>query len=489
MKIFTLFSIILLLYLIQIITIINAQLRPSVRKLHNAVLVDKKLYIFGGFHDLLTDTIEKGYNLVPDDRFFYLDVSKTFDTSILPWTAIPDNAINLPLLNLSTVFSGGVSASIGGINNDTIFFINNNNPVNNQNIPPVNTFNTKTNLWISQNIFGDVPIGTNQMKGITDYNGKIYLLTGFNFTTDQGIARNNGIFILDTIKLSCTVQDAPISRLDYAATLLPNGIIVYIAGQEAGGNLIPNNFNVIYLYDTTKNTDNWQAMITKGNVPTTSDNGISSVLGLNGDRIIVFGGHNNNNNNNFIYVLDTTTWEWNIPNIKGKGPRFIRNDHSANVIGEYMIITFGKFGLLDFSYRENGESDVLLLNISNDSEYEWVTSFDPNAIISSPPSKTSSSPAPSSSDNNNNNNKDNIKAKKDDNTGLIIGIVLGSGGINILIGTIYYFIKRRKKIKESAKFIPTPGGVANEHVITIPSDQDSSSYGRSGNSRTGRSGN
>ncbi|RIA79917.1 hypothetical protein C1645_839647 [Glomus cerebriforme] len=87
-------------------------------------------------------------------NFFYLDVSKTFDTSILPWTAIPNNAINLPLLNLSTVFPEGVSASIG-----------------------VNTFNTKTNLWNSQNIFGDVPIGTNQMKGITDYNGKIYLLT------------------------------------------------------------------------------------------------------------------------------------------------------------------------------------------------------------------------------------------------------------------------------------------------------------------------
>ncbi|CAB4382502.1 unnamed protein product [Rhizophagus irregularis] len=81
-----------LLLLLQILTIVKSDLTPSVRTLHSSILVNKKLYIFGGFRDNpLTDTIESTYNQSPDDRFFYLDVSRPFDTSTLPWTAIPDN--------------------------------------------------------------------------------------------------------------------------------------------------------------------------------------------------------------------------------------------------------------------------------------------------------------------------------------------------------------------------------------------------------------
>src|SRR5215217_7600889 len=103
MKNFTLFSI-SILCLLQFIIKVNAQLSPSYRKLHSAVLVEKKLYIFGGFSGPgLTPENEINYNNNPDDRFFYLDVSIPFDTSNLPWRRIPDNVRKLPLGSLSSI--------------------------------------------------------------------------------------------------------------------------------------------------------------------------------------------------------------------------------------------------------------------------------------------------------------------------------------------------------------------------------------------------
>ncbi|CAB4484222.1 unnamed protein product [Rhizophagus irregularis] len=296
-------------------------LTPSVRTLHSSILVDKKLYIFGGFKDRLNDMIESTYNLNPNDRFFYLDVSKPFDTSTLPWTAIPANEKNLPLKFFSSVFSGGVAASYGGTNNDTIYFINNEFD---KTLPPVLSFNTKDNSWNSysqQIISGERPISKNQIRHITDYSGKIYLLAGLSFTTLQGVTRDEGgMFIFDTINSNCVLKD----------------------------------------------------------------------------------------------VID------------GSGP------------------------VLNFNYRKNGESDVLLLDIGNSSNYIWTNNFNPNAVI---PSSNST--------------------QSDDNTGIIVGVVFGVLGIIFITSlSIFFFIKRRKYLlHEKALPIVRDG----ENVMPIPSGLELSS--------------
>ncbi|RIA95119.1 hypothetical protein C1645_872965 [Glomus cerebriforme] len=427
---------------------VNAQLSPSFRKLHSAVLAEKRLYIFGGFHDsALTPQNEALLNNNLDDRFFYLDVSIPFDTSNLPWRAIPDNVKNLPLGSLSTIVSGGVGASIGGINSDAIFFINNEFT---NTTPPVHSYNAQNNLWNTRTISGDRPIGRNQMKPITDNNGKIHLLTGLSFTDKAGVTRSNGIIVLDTINLNCIIRDAPITRLGYGATLLPNGKIVYMAGWDPVFVLPPDNFKEIYLYDT--NTGQWDIKLTTGNFPT-SDAGISTVLGLDGSRIIVFGG--DVDSDNFLNVLDLTNFEWFIPEVRGKGPVFKRSEHTANVIGKYMVIAFGLNGIDQAKYKSNGESDVLLLDISNNSQYMWTTSFDPTPFTIDPTS--SPSPANSSS------------TTKNDNKNVIIGIVIGIVIIlSILSASAVIFIRRRRNI---TKAIPTPGDT-NGNIISIPSDYE-----------------
>ncbi|PKC59466.1 hypothetical protein RhiirA1_492927 [Rhizophagus irregularis] len=357
--------------------------------------------------------IESTYNLNPNDRFFYLDVSKPFDTSTLPWTAIPANEKNLPLKFFSSLFSGGVAASYGGTNNDTIYFINNEFD---KTLPPVLSFNTKDNSWNSysqQIISGERPISKNQIRHITDYSGKIYLLAGLSFTTLQGVTRDEGgMFIFDTINSNCVLKDV----ID------------------------------VHLYNTNDNT--WKSQNTFGDSIPNGDNGISSVLGLDGFRIIVFGG--DNTDNKMLYVLDTTTFNWYEPNVPGKGHTMKRFDHTANVIGRYMVIAFGSGPVLNFNYRKNGESDVLLLDIGNSSNYIWTNNFNPNAVI---PSSNST--------------------QSDDNTGIIVGVVFGVLGIIFITSlSIFFFIKRRKYLlHEKALPIVRDG----ENVMPIPSGLELSS--------------
>ncbi len=45
-----------------------------------------------------------------------------------------------------------------------------------------------------------------------------------------------------------------------------------------------------------------------------------------------------------LYVLDLVNYEWYIPNISGERPDS-RIYHKANVIGKYMVISFGTYNI------------------------------------------------------------------------------------------------------------------------------------------------
>ncbi|PKB94749.1 hypothetical protein RhiirA5_477669 [Rhizophagus irregularis] len=104
--------------------------------------------------------------------------------------------------------------------------------------------------------------------------------------------------------------------------------------------------------------------------------------------MIVFGG--DNTDNKMLYVLNTTNFNWYEPNNSGTQPSMKCSGHTANVIGKYMVIAFGSGPNFNFEYKEKGEADVLLLDVSNSLNYVWTDHFSPNAVI--PPQ--SSSPQP-----------------------------------------------------------------------------------------------
>ena len=66
--------------------------------------------------------------------------------------------------------------------------------------------------------------------------------------------------------------------------------------------------------------------------------------GLDGQRVIVFGGSGENITsliNDALYVLDITNFEWSVPNVSGD-LLSVREQHTAIVIRNYMVIAYGK---------------------------------------------------------------------------------------------------------------------------------------------------
>ncbi|CAB4493692.1 unnamed protein product [Rhizophagus irregularis] len=71
------------------------------------------------------------------------------------------------------------------------------------------------------------------------------------------------------------------------------------------------SLNEVYIYDTVN--DNWDTKITMGEIPSKRV-GFSTILGLDGQRIIIYGGYFNNPgySNTTLYVLDLSKCNWKI---------------------------------------------------------------------------------------------------------------------------------------------------------------------------------
>ena len=65
------------------------------------------------------------------------------------------------------------------------------------------------------------------------------------------------------------------------------------------------------------------------------------LIGLDGQRVIIFGGYMTTRDN-ALYELNLINFEWYIPKTSGQIPNS-RIHHKANVIGKYMVISFGKY--------------------------------------------------------------------------------------------------------------------------------------------------
>ncbi|CAB5098255.1 unnamed protein product [Rhizophagus irregularis] len=96
---------------------------------------------------------------------------------------------------------------------------------------------------------------------------------------------------LDTINFRWgkgSSTNAPTSRINYGATLLPNQNIIYIGGGNSLNESLP--LDEVFIYDT--NNNNWSTKKTSGLIPS-NRYGLTAVLGLDGEQVIVYGGDKN----------------------------------------------------------------------------------------------------------------------------------------------------------------------------------------------------
>ncbi|CAI2162545.1 13137_t:CDS:2 [Funneliformis geosporum] len=365
-----------------------------------ATLIDDKLYFLDG----------KNFG----NNFFYLDVSIPFNTQKIIWQY---------LKNLNTVPAHSAATSVkGGANNKTLFLYGG-IPINNATMSLVYTFNTQKKSWSIPKITGDNTVRKDNLKGIADNKGLMYLFGGHSNTEGTYF---NDMLILDTVNLNWKIGNsvnAPSPRSLYGAALLSNHYIIYLGGLSDEKTIV--SLKEVYLYNTIN--DSWNTKVTLGKAPSNRSSFsavlVTSIPGLNGQQIIIFGGYVESQDS--LYVLDLLNFVWYIPKISGKIPSS-RHWHQANVIRKYMVISFGA------GYDPAIDDDILLLDISNDQEYVWTNIYDPPTS-----SKSSSVTLPISA---------------------IVGIVIGSliGGMLLSFGGFFLFIWN-KNMKESINTIPKPG--------------------------------
>jgi hypothetical protein len=111
------------------------------------------------------------------------------------------------------------------------------------------------------------------------------------------------------------------------------------------------------------------------------------------------------------------------------------------------MIILGSTGVLQARYRSSGEGDVLLLDISNDAEYIWTTSFDPTPF-------TTDSQSPNLP----------LKSKNIPNKILLAGLIVGIIVFIIILSLGAFFFMRRHKNHKNTN--------PNEDIMLIPSDNE-----------------
>jgi N-acetylneuraminic acid mutarotase len=105
-------------------------------------------------------------------------------------------------------------------------------------ISMLHSYNLKTNEWNIPKTNGIEPERRREINGVVNYEtGKFYIFGGSNGTTkNPNTIRFNDMNIFDAVSLTWSkgsdTINAPLPRLDYTATLLSNGIIVFIGGRE-----------------------------------------------------------------------------------------------------------------------------------------------------------------------------------------------------------------------------------------------------------------
>ncbi|GBC37386.2 hypothetical protein GLOIN_2v1838155 [Rhizophagus irregularis DAOM 181602=DAOM 197198] len=338
--------------------------------------MDNKIYFLGG-------AIE---NYFETNDFFYLDVSKPFNLdSTLPIVDLSNDA-----RKIHPHSSSGVS-TICGPNNDTIFLI----------------------CGVSKDSFFYRFINNKEWVPVISF---------------------------DNVQWSSALEyfllpDLNIPNYLAPAILLPDGRIAYI-GKRIDDLWV--NFRNIYIYDTINGT--WINMSTSGIEP--SSRALHTAVLTQDDLIIIYGGVDSQ----FlpvpdqISVLDTKvdSFTWSVPNIDPVPSSAPFRDHTATIVGNYMIIAFGEY--------RNTTNDIFsdqihMIDVSEKNNYMWVKSFTPNnTYTSNTTTESTSTIEPASA-------TKSANATKSPGEGLaaIIGGTTGGIATVIIIISVSYLLYRRKR--------------------------------------------
>ncbi|KAF0549461.1 galactose oxidase [Gigaspora margarita] len=314
---------------------------PSPRREQASTLVDTRLYFFGG-------------NTLPtfnSNEVWYLDLSSSFNISTPSWHS---NVVMPVGYNLGT-------SCLSPIDNSTVFLIGGRtwiaNTRNFSYTSSVYQFNSKVSQWTTPTInnFNSSFTSRNEIQAVIDNYGKIFIFGGSDY-------------INPTITPNYTSQSA-LTYVRYTATLLPNGLIVYIGGSSGSSTSVRvNNISQIQVFGTKLYA--WSTKPISGS--TIAPRRYHSAVLTQDGNIIIYGGSTHDSSGNIVYVysdiavLNTNSWVWTVPSVSGTSAPPL-TQHSAALNKNYMILAFGAT-----STSILHTNNIYILDIQN---YTWVTTF------------------------------------------------------------------------------------------------------------------
>ncbi|PKY23795.1 hypothetical protein RhiirB3_471648 [Rhizophagus irregularis] len=263
---------------------------------HSSILIGNKIYYFGGITDV-------GASL---NDVFYLDLSQPFNVANPPWIKITDIPFGSSWGSVALDNSNNTEVYLfGGITDDV-------NTQKDSFKSFVYKFNINSLSWNIPAVSGIAPSRRIEMKAISDNSGKIYIFGGAANLLVGAQTRTffSDMIIFDIADSSWSINTAVNGRATYSATLLSNGIIVYVGGFEPfnGNNdvVLIADISKILLFDTNSLTWSTKSAKITASIPVENRQRHSAVLGntTHKDDEPSLG------KNGIIYVMDIRNFTW-----------------------------------------------------------------------------------------------------------------------------------------------------------------------------------
>ncbi|GAA5813905.1 hypothetical protein MFLAVUS_007393 [Mucor flavus] len=238
-------------------------------------------------------------------------------------------------------------------------------------------FNLDSKTWTAHNQNKNETVGNPPPANFV-YNREFFTATydaknQKTYVFGGAISKLNAVFntlhVYDANFVPIALAPAPYGRYGHTTSILSNGQLVVIGGVMAGAerSLVPSDEVLIYDPASNEWTTKTLTSNTGNRVSTGADR---TAVVTSDDRIIIFGGDSGANQRarqylNAVAILDTKTWTWTIPAIRGIPPS--RRSFAVGGILDDKHLTVA-FGSSSISYY----NDINTFDISSSS---WLQSF------------------------------------------------------------------------------------------------------------------
>ncbi|KAJ1961517.1 hypothetical protein IWQ62_003839 [Dispira parvispora] len=359
---------------------------------HQAIYIDRHLYVIGGCLDTTTAYCDYSQNVLTLD--FSTQEGSKFNTENPPWEKSPDpsnggalvpvvyghslTAINVQLDDASLLTIGGIPQVTSGSNSHGDEGEKTKGDPSNASV---------TGLQLMRRVVSERLTWRNETDSLqsldmearvahtsvwSSHQQKLVVFGGVNAAGKNINGIRDDLLVLDTKEKSWNVLDLPENlgpkRTQHAAAMLNSTHMAVLGGTE-NGNLVAMDTVPLLNMENMR----WSALKVNGNPPAPRRMHTAVTVG---EKIVLYGGADASFEAAYADVFtlahnhDKDQWEWT----QHKLPKLPhgRYGHAATVVGKYMVVTFGTIAVVKGKKSSETPGEILVLDTN---KMEFIPEF------------------------------------------------------------------------------------------------------------------